>query len=114
MGVHIAGLERVDRTVVDFPKVGGRRARARREPVARHRAAGAGRSGRARPRPRPHLRPHEVTVDLAEDGTEVVLPADYVLLATGSTARVLPFFEPDGERVLVGQQVYGLPRCPST
>jgi NAD(P)H dehydrogenase (quinone) len=25
---------------------------------------------------------------------------------------VLPFFEPDGERVLVGQQVYGLPDVP--
>jgi pyruvate/2-oxoglutarate dehydrogenase complex dihydrolipoamide dehydrogenase (E3) component len=35
-----------------------------------------------------------------------------VLLATGSTARVLPFFEPDGERVLTGQQVYGLEEVP--
>jgi dihydrolipoamide dehydrogenase len=38
--------------------------------------------------------------------------ADYVLVATGSRARVLPFFEPDGERVLVGQQVYGLLEVP--
>ncbi len=55
--------------------------------------------------------PHEVTVDL-EDGGERTLPVDHLLVATGSTARVLPFFEPDGERVLVGQQVYGLPEVP--
>jgi NAD(P)H dehydrogenase (quinone) len=54
---------------------------------------------------------HQVTVDLASGGQEV-LDADYVLLATGSTARVLPFFEPDGERVLTGQQVYGLKEVP--
>ncbi|MBW3621390.1 MAG: FAD-dependent oxidoreductase, partial [Actinobacteria bacterium] len=41
-----------------------------------------------------------------------VLEAEYVLVATGSTARVLPFFEPDGERVLLGSQVYGLPEVP--
>ncbi len=54
---------------------------------------------------------HQVTVE-REDGEERVLDADHVLLATGSTARVLPFFEPDGERVLVGQQVYGLEEVP--
>ncbi len=54
---------------------------------------------------------HQVTVDLEAGGQEV-LGADYVLIATGSTARVLPFFVPDGERVLTGQQVYGLPEVP--
>ncbi len=54
---------------------------------------------------------HEVTADLA-DGGEETLEADYVLVATGSRARVLPFFEPDGERVLTGQDVYGLPELP--
>ena len=54
---------------------------------------------------------HQVTVDLPA-GEERVLDADYVLIATGSTARVLPFFEPDGERVLTGQQVYGLREVP--
>ena len=54
---------------------------------------------------------HEVTVDL-EGGGQQILAADLVLVATGSTARVLPFFEPDGERVLIGQQVYDLPELP--
>lgn len=54
---------------------------------------------------------HQVTVAL-ESGGERTLDADHVLLATGSSARVLPFFEPDGERVLTGQQVYGLQEVP--
>lgn len=54
---------------------------------------------------------HEVTAT-KQDGSTESFEADYVLIATGSTARVLPFFEPDGERVLVGQQVYDLPEVP--
>jgi NAD(P)H dehydrogenase (quinone) len=54
---------------------------------------------------------HQVTAAL-EDGSERVLQADHALIATGSTARVLDFFEPDGERVLTGQQVYGLAEVP--
>lgn len=54
---------------------------------------------------------HQVTVDL-EDGGEREVEADYILIATGSSARVLPFFEPDGERVLTGHQVYGLDAVP--
>jgi dihydrolipoamide dehydrogenase len=54
---------------------------------------------------------HEVTVDL-EEGGQRVLPVGHLLVATGATARVLPFFEPDGERILVGQQVYGLSELP--
>jgi len=111
LGVHIEGLDGVDRTVVDFRKVGTgvlelganqsrdieRRVLAGRVEVVRGRGRFSG--------------PHEVTV-AADHGGEVVLPADYVLIATGSTARVLPFFEPDGERVLVSQQAYGLPEVP--
>lgn len=55
--------------------------------------------------------PGIVVADLA-DGEQRTLHADYVLLATGSSARVLDFFEPDGQRVLVGQQVYGLDHLP--
>ena len=55
--------------------------------------------------------PHEVTVEEA-DGGRRRLSAEFVLAATGSSARVLPFFEPDGERVLIGQQLYGLPELP--
>ena len=54
---------------------------------------------------------HEVVVDLKEGGQQV-LSADYALIATGSQARVLDFFEPDGDRVLIGQQVYGLSSLP--
>ncbi len=54
---------------------------------------------------------HEVTADLVEGGSET-LEVDYVLVATGSTARVLPFFEPDGKRVLTGQDVYDLDELP--
>ncbi len=111
LGVHIEGLDGVDRTVVDFRKVGNgvlelganqsrdieRRVLAGRVDLVRGRGRISG--------------PHEVTAT-RDDGTEVVLPADYVLIATGSSARVLPFFEPDGVRVLVSQQAYGLPEVP--
>lgn len=55
---------------------------------------------------------HQVTVT-ADDGNETVLHADYVLVATGSSPRVLPFFSPDGERVLVGSQVYNIAELPT-
>ncbi|MFO7779262.1 MAG: NAD(P)H-quinone dehydrogenase [Nitriliruptoraceae bacterium] len=111
LGVHIEGLDGIDRTVVDFRKVGTgvlelganqsrdieRRVLAGRVEVVRGRGRISG--------------SHEVTVTV-DGGSEVVLPADYVLVSTGSTARVLPFFEPDGERVLVSQQAYGLPEVP--
>ncbi|MEX2532651.1 MAG: NAD(P)H-quinone dehydrogenase [Nitriliruptoraceae bacterium] len=54
---------------------------------------------------------HEVTVT-ADDGSTTVLPADYVLIATGSRPRVLPFFVPDSDRVLVGSQVYQVTELP--
>lgn len=54
---------------------------------------------------------HEVSVALP-DGTIRQLQADYVLVATGSRPRVLPFFTPDNERVLVGSQVYNITELP--
>lgn len=53
----------------------------------------------------------EVTADLADGGSER-LSADVLLVATGSTPRILPFFEPDGERVLTAKHVYDLPEVP--
>jgi dihydrolipoamide dehydrogenase len=111
MGVHLAGGQHPDRNVVDYPKVAAgvldlganQSADIERRVLGGHASVLRGRgtiSGR-----------HEVTVRLA-DGDQETLPADYVLVATGSGARVLPFFEPDGERVLVGQQLYGLPEVP--
>ena len=111
MGVHIAGVEDLDRTVVDYPRVGqsvltlgGNQSRDIERRVANagvRRLSGRGRLSGF----------HEVTVTDAA-GDQEVIEADHVLLATGSSARVLPFFEPDGDRVLVGQQVYDLPEVP--
>lgn len=111
LGVRIPDVERVDRSVVDFPAVAKRvltlgenqsgdietRVRAAGVELVR----GTGRMSGQR----------EVTATL-EDGSEQRLPADYVLVATGSTARILPFFEPDGERILTSPQVYNLTEVP--
>ena len=111
MGVHLAEGRMVDRTFIDFPKVAHRvlelGANQSRDIETKVGAAGV-RLLRGRGRVAGY---HEVAVT-DETGDEQVLPADYVLVATGSTARILPFFEPDGERILVGQQVYGLPEVP--
>ena len=111
IGVHLEGFEAPDRTIVDFPKVGngvlGLGASQSADVESRVRAAGVRRlHGRGR-----LSGFHQVTVEHADGATEV-LDADHVLIATGSSARILPFFEPDGERVLVGQQVYTLPEVP--
>ncbi|MTV25970.1 NAD(P)H-quinone dehydrogenase [Nitriliruptoraceae bacterium ZYF776] len=111
MGIHLAGGQRPDRNVVDFPKVTANvlELGASQSRDIERRVHGADvRVLRGRGRLSAN---HEVTVD-REDGTTETLAADFVLLATGSSARVLPFFEPDGERVLVGQQIYGLPEVP--
>lgn len=111
MGVRLPGAEDVDRSVVDFPSVTERvltLGANQSEDIERRVEAAGVRLVRARGRISGY---HEVTATTADGETEV-LPADYVLLATGSKARVLPFFEPDGERVLVGQQVYDLPEVP--
>ncbi|MCC5949822.1 MAG: NAD(P)H-quinone dehydrogenase [Nitriliruptoraceae bacterium] len=111
MGVHIDGLDRADRTVVDFRKVGSsvlELGASQSRDIERRVADSGVRLLRGRGRISGY---HEVTAT-REDGSEVTLEADFVLVATGSTARVLPFFEPDAERVLVGQQVYGLDEVP--
>lgn len=46
------------------------------------------------------------------DASPAPLESDHVLVATGSRARVLPFFRPDGDRVLTGQQLFRLARLP--
>lgn len=42
------------------------------------------------------------------DGAEHELECDMVLVATGSNPRVLPFFEPDGERVFTARELFEL------
>jgi dihydrolipoamide dehydrogenase len=110
MGVHAVGSH-TDRTIVEFPVLADRvlRLGAEQSTDIERKTTGTGVRlirGRGRISGR-----HEVTVALT-DGGEEILPADYVLVATGSTARVLPFFEPDGERILTGQDIYGLPEVP--
>ncbi len=120
MGVHLASGQRPDRNVatgaggssiVDFPKVGrGVLELGANQSADIERRVANGEVGVLRGRGRVSGY-HEVTVELNGGGTET-LPADYVLIATGSSARVLPFFEPDGERILLGQDVYDLPELP--
>jgi NAD(P)H dehydrogenase (quinone) len=112
LGVHVAGLDRIDRTVVDFAEVtrGVLELGASQSRDIERKVSAAGVQllrGRGRISGSHRV---VVTPDGDRDGPE--LEADYVLLATGSSARILPFFEPDGERVLVGQQVYDLPEVP--
>lgn len=111
LGVRVPAGKGFDRSVVDFPAVAERVLDLGADQSAdiEERVAGAGvRIVRGRGRVSGY---HEVSVRRDDDSTEV-LPADYVLVATGSTARILPFFRPDGERVLIGNQLYGLPEVP--
>ncbi len=52
-----------------------------------------------------------VEVDTADGRTHVV-PADVVLVATGSRPRLLPFSRPDGERVFTSRELFALRRLP--
>ena len=111
LGVRLAGIEAVDRTVVDLPRVSANvleLGASQSRDIERRVAATGVRLVRGRGRVSGE---HEIDIEVV-DGRGHRLEADHVLLATGSTARVLPFFAPDGERVLTGQQVYGLPEVP--
>ena len=57
--------------------------------------------------------PGRVAVTRA-DGTQEVLEADAVLVATGAAPRTLPTAQPDGERILTWEQVYDLTEAPSS
>lgn len=46
------------------------------------------------------------------DGSATALPADVVLIATGSSPRVLPFAVPDGERVFTSRELFALEEVP--
>ena len=111
MGVHLASGAHPDRNVVDYPQVSSKvleLGSTQSRDIERRIAAAEVTLLRGRG----HLSgDHQVTVDL-RDGGRRTLEVDYVVIATGSSARVLPFFEPDGRRVLVGQQLYGLPEVP--
>lgn len=61
--------------------------------------------------PEPGLARHRVRVT-TPDGVVSDIDADVVLLATGTSPRVLPDAVPDGERILTWRQVYGLTELP--
>ncbi len=46
------------------------------------------------------------------DGSQAVIDADLVLVATGASPRILPQARPDGERILTWEQVYNLRSLP--
>jgi pyruvate/2-oxoglutarate dehydrogenase complex dihydrolipoamide dehydrogenase (E3) component len=56
--------------------------------------------------------PDRVVATLA-DGSEEMLRADAVLVATGAKPRTQPSAQPDGERILTWEQVYDLTDVPS-
>lgn len=56
---------------------------------------------------------HRVQARLA-DGTQEILEAEVVLIATGASPRVLPGAVPDGERILNWRQLYDLTELPET
>ena len=51
-------------------------------------------------------------VATSADGTEEVIEADTVLVATGASPRTLPTAAPDGERILDWEQLYDLTEPP--
>lgn len=62
--------------------------------------------------PKPGMSTHKVLASL-EDGSELVLDADVVLISTGASPRVLSSAAPDGERILNWRQLYDLKELPS-
>jgi dihydrolipoamide dehydrogenase len=59
----------------------------------------------------PGLARHCIKVT-APDGTTTVRDADVVLIATGSSPRILPSARPDDERILTWRQLYDLAALP--
>ncbi|MGH3440936.1 MAG: NAD(P)H-quinone dehydrogenase [Nitriliruptorales bacterium] len=111
LGVRVPDAGEFDRTYVDYRAVAERvlsLARSQSEDIERKVSKAGVDVQRGRGRVSGY---HEVSIDL-EDGSTERVHADYVLVATGSQPRVLPFFEPDGERILTAKHVYSLPEVP--
>ncbi len=47
-----------------------------------------------------------------DDGRPYEIECDMVLVATGSNPRILPFFEPDGQRVFTARELFSLRELP--
>ncbi|KRF02986.1 flavoprotein disulfide reductase [Nocardioides sp. Soil777] len=63
-------------------------------------------------RGRGRLAPGMTVVASLPDGSEEVLEADAILVATGAAPRTLESAQPDGERILTWEQVYDLDEVP--
>ena len=61
--------------------------------------------------PTPGLARHRLRA-AAQDGTVTEHDADFVLIATGASPRILPSAQPDGERILTWRQLYDLKELP--
>ena len=57
--------------------------------------------------------PHEIVVT-AVDGSQQRLPADAVLISTGTRPRIPDWCHPDGERILTTRDCYPPPQMPSS
>lgn len=111
LGVRLPESGHLDRSFVDYEAVAGRTLKLGTDQSAdiEKRVAGAGvRIVRGQGTISDY---HQVTATL-QDGSSEDLRADYVLIATGSTARTLPFFQRDGERVLTAPDVFSLTEVP--
>ncbi len=64
-------------------------------------------------RGRAHMDGLETVVAKLPDGGSRSLEADAVLIATGAAPRTLPTAQPDGERILTWEQVYGISEMPT-
>ncbi|MDP8929445.1 MAG: FAD-dependent oxidoreductase, partial [Actinomycetota bacterium] len=111
LGVRVPGADELDRTFVDYETVAQRVMRLGHDQsrdIERKVLASGASVLHGRGRISGH---HRIRVEGA-DGSDEELDADVCLLATGSRPRVLPFFEPDSERVLTSKDVYSLPEVP--
>lgn len=61
---------------------------------------------------RGRLAPGDRVVVESRDGRTDEFEADVALIATGARPRILPDAQPDGERILTWEQVYGLDELP--
>ncbi|TWP33421.1 NAD(P)H-quinone dehydrogenase [Leekyejoonella antrihumi] len=96
-----AHLGQINARILDLAKAQSHDIRAQVESVGCRVRIGSGRV----------LRPGRVQLD-QDDGTSEELAADVILVSTGTTPRVLPTAQPDGERILTWQQIYDLKELP--
>lgn len=111
LGVRLPQAGHLDRSFVDYEAVAGRTLKLGTDQSAdieRRVAADGVRIIRGRGTISDY---HQVTASHVDGSTEE-LRAEYVLIATGSTARTLPFFQRDGERVLTAPDVFSLTEVP--